>query len=150
MWQMFVRSSADLLCFCMLDTCFTTGWRHCDDSRVTSISHEKNVVTRSAYLLFYRRRQTFLPPIRDCLSPAKSDQSEDDEFQSAPSDNEDDALDTSEPDRLVIDSSPSVEELPDLEESTQGQINLASPHKETDIIDDDDDDLEYTDMDAVD
>ncbi|XP_021369887.1 ubiquitin carboxyl-terminal hydrolase 19-like isoform X2 [Mizuhopecten yessoensis] len=38
-------------------------WRLCDDSRVSSVSNEKNqVVTRGAYLLFYRRRDTFSIP----------------------------------------------------------------------------------------
>ncbi|XP_063953429.1 ubiquitin carboxyl-terminal hydrolase 19-like isoform X1 [Lytechinus pictus] len=37
-------------------------WRLFDDSHVTTIS-EKNVVTRSAYLLFYRRRQPYTPYI---------------------------------------------------------------------------------------
>ena len=32
-----------------------TGWRLCDDSHVTSTS-ESSVVTKDAYLLFYRRR----------------------------------------------------------------------------------------------
>ncbi|KAK7476332.1 hypothetical protein BaRGS_00032450, partial [Batillaria attramentaria] len=39
------------------------GWRLCDDSRVTQISGEKNVQTRAAYLLFYRRRDVFTPPV---------------------------------------------------------------------------------------
>lgn len=39
------------------------GWRLCDDSRVTQISSEKNVLTRAAYLLFYRRRDTFSPTV---------------------------------------------------------------------------------------
>ncbi|KAK3104177.1 hypothetical protein FSP39_025069 [Pinctada imbricata] len=34
-------------------------WRLCDDSRVTSMSNERNVVTKGAYLLFYRRREPF-------------------------------------------------------------------------------------------
>ncbi|XP_046561089.1 LOW QUALITY PROTEIN: ubiquitin carboxyl-terminal hydrolase 19-like [Haliotis rubra] len=40
-------------------------WRLCDDSRVSSISNEKNVVTRAAYLLFYRKRtnEPILPPV---------------------------------------------------------------------------------------
>ncbi|XP_060079389.1 ubiquitin carboxyl-terminal hydrolase 19-like [Ylistrum balloti] len=37
-------------------------WRLCDDSRVTSVSNEKNIMTRGAYLLFYRRRDTFSVP----------------------------------------------------------------------------------------
>lgn len=39
-------------------------WRLCDDSRVSTVS-EKNTVSRSAYLLFYRRRQ---PPATAALS----------------------------------------------------------------------------------
>ncbi|KAJ8301160.1 hypothetical protein KUTeg_020147 [Tegillarca granosa] len=38
------------------------GWRLCDDSRVTTILNENSVVTRGAYLLFYRRRTPFVPP----------------------------------------------------------------------------------------
>eukprot|EP00057_Strongylocentrotus_purpuratus_P014458 XP_011668932.1 PREDICTED: ubiquitin carboxyl-terminal hydrolase 19 [Strongylocentrotus purpuratus] len=37
-------------------------WRLFDDNHVTTVS-EKNVVTRSAYLLFYRRRQPYTPYI---------------------------------------------------------------------------------------
>ncbi|XP_076074330.1 ubiquitin carboxyl-terminal hydrolase 19-like [Mytilus galloprovincialis] len=37
-------------------------WRLCDDSRVSSIGHEKNAVSRGAYLLFYRCRTPFSPP----------------------------------------------------------------------------------------
>lgn len=33
-----------------------SGWRLCDDSRVSPIPNEKSVVTPDAYLLFYRRR----------------------------------------------------------------------------------------------
>lgn len=48
-----------------------TGWRLCDDNRVSSVSNEKNIVTRAAYLLFYRRRNMdvrcpqFLPSSSD-------------------------------------------------------------------------------------
>lgn len=33
-----------------------TGWRHCDDSRVTTVENERVVVNKDAYLLFYQRR----------------------------------------------------------------------------------------------
>ena len=39
-----------------------SDWRLCDDSRVTPIGHEKNAVSRGAYLLFYRCRTPFSPP----------------------------------------------------------------------------------------
>lgn len=33
------------------------GWRLCDDSHVTSVRSEKEVVTRSSYVMFYHRRK---------------------------------------------------------------------------------------------
>ncbi|KAL3852453.1 hypothetical protein ACJMK2_016087 [Sinanodonta woodiana] len=55
------------------------GWRLCDDSRVSNISHEKNVVTRAAYLLFYRRREPFIPPERSIPSPESDNKEEEEE-----------------------------------------------------------------------
>jgi len=53
------------------------------------VSHEKNVVTRSAYLLFYRRRGTFQPPPPTAGPTSnQSDEDDDADFQSAPEDNE--------------------------------------------------------------
>ncbi|XP_062607024.1 ubiquitin carboxyl-terminal hydrolase 19-like isoform X1 [Saccostrea cucullata] len=49
-------------------------WRLCDDSRVTYIGGEKNVVVRGAYLLFYRKRQPLEPPRLISPSPELEDQ----------------------------------------------------------------------------
>ncbi|XP_048740346.2 ubiquitin carboxyl-terminal hydrolase 19-like isoform X2 [Ostrea edulis] len=38
-------------------------WRLCDDSRVSFIGGEKNVVVRGAYLLFYRKREPLESPM---------------------------------------------------------------------------------------
>lgn len=38
-------------------------WRLCDDSRVNNISGERNVVSRGAYLLFYRKRESLVTPM---------------------------------------------------------------------------------------
>ncbi|XP_033746045.1 ubiquitin carboxyl-terminal hydrolase 19-like [Pecten maximus] len=55
-------------------------WRLCDDSRVTSVSNEKNIMTRGAYLLFYRRRDIF--SISKEVSPVEDTE---DSHQSEPS-----------------------------------------------------------------
>lgn len=126
------------------------GWRLCDDSRVSSISHEKNVVTRGAYLLFYRRRQTFLPPPSIGLASGQSD--EDEDFQSVHCDT-DDGFESKGEGRLVIDTSPSTEELPDLDgnDVCSGAGKLSKRPQQTDDDNNvDDDGIGYTDMDAVD
>lgn len=139
------------------------GWRVCDDSHV---SREKNIVTKGAYLLFYRRREKFLPPPSSGLP---LELSEEEALESALSDNDlvnenddvfgnDDVLNNGqdlESDRkLVIDTSP-YEQLPDLEDSNQGQITVSddtgSVSEKLEIPEDDNlEDLGYSDMDAVD
>jgi hypothetical protein len=42
---------------------FVSGWREFNDRDVSPIANEKKVVSRSAYLLFYRLRSPFVPPI---------------------------------------------------------------------------------------
>lgn len=136
------------------------------------------MVTRGAYLLFYRRRHAFQPSPR--LGPT-CEQSDEEAYESAVSDNDDgpDAKDLSdnkksETDnklsdddefqvpgrRLVIDTQVNDDDstsLPDLEESTQGQITLNSPDSrerlqvsEDENIEETEEELGYTDMDAVD
>lgn len=53
------------------DTRSEVGWRLCDDSRVTMVGHESTVVTKGAYLLFYRRRQVFglCAPLQSNVQP---------------------------------------------------------------------------------
>lgn len=42
---------------CLLNPCLLSGWRLFDDSTVTTVD-ESQVVTRYAYVLFYRRRNS--------------------------------------------------------------------------------------------
>lgn len=49
-------------CIYNLVVIWVTDWRLCDDSRVSSVGNEKNIMTRGAYLLFYRRRDEFTIP----------------------------------------------------------------------------------------
>lgn len=55
---------------------FLVDWRLCDDSQVNLCS-EKNVVTRAAYVLFYRRRNMFvpLPPVVHDVDQEEDDSS---------------------------------------------------------------------------
>ncbi|XP_053378168.1 ubiquitin carboxyl-terminal hydrolase 19-like [Mercenaria mercenaria] len=125
------------------------GWRLCDDSRVTAISHEKNVVTRAAYLLFYRRREVFVPPPQ-VLS---LDPSEEEEYESATSDVDEmsEFLGNTEGEgRLIIDTSKGEStDLPDLEDAEADFEDEKLPLLEATVISSDDD-LGYTDMDSVD
>lgn len=134
---------------------FFSGWRLCDDSRVSSVSHEKNVVTKSAYLLFYRRRQAFVPsPILDNLP--EQTQEEHEEYQSASSDIDEDSPQQCDFDgnkgKLVIDESPLVDESSSSYASPLTQDSDSISVMPTINLDDEeeDKDLGYTDMDSVD
>ncbi|KAL4225919.1 Ubiquitin carboxyl-terminal hydrolase 19 [Mactra antiquata] len=127
------------------------GWRLCDDSRVTAVSHEKNVVTKSAYLLFYRRRQAFTPsPLADLLSDECIEEDEE-EYQSASSDIDETGEPVCNPGRLVIDESSPLDD---------NKLCNSSPVEESETVsvsgminvdaDNDSNDLGYTDMDSVD
>ncbi|XP_052779874.1 ubiquitin carboxyl-terminal hydrolase 19-like [Mya arenaria] len=131
------------------------GWRLCDDSRVSSISHEKNVVTKSAYLLFYRRRQAFIPP--PTASPVGlSDEDDEAEFQSAPEDHEEadnssqNVSDGDNQGKLLTNNSPAST----TGESDSDMLPDLDTHRQDGMVFDNDfedcRDLGYTDMDSVD
>ncbi|KAK7102274.1 ubiquitin carboxyl-terminal hydrolase 19-like [Littorina saxatilis] len=56
------------------------GWRLFDDSRVMEVSSEKSAMTKDAYLLFYRLRQPFVPPVpRPIAAPEEEEKKEEKE-----------------------------------------------------------------------
>ena len=131
----------------------------CDDSRVSSISHEKNVVTRAAYLLFYRRQETFTAPsIESSLEAVETIDREKDDVNEQESDSrkeihgtDDDDSNKTEMERfgtgnLVIDTSEKASELADFDEMEEPNEVGGVPF----IMLDDDAELGYTDMDSVD
>jgi len=61
------------------------GWRLCDDSLVSE-TEEKSVVTRAAYLLFYRRRPANVSLVTSPGLPPRMDSEEDEDFQDVNSD----------------------------------------------------------------
>ena len=142
---------------------FVIGWRLCDDSRVSTVSHEKNVVTRAAYLLFYRRREVFVPcPLTGIPIPETelAQGGEPDSRSRSSSDSAD--LEEELTGELTLDDSQQEDdELPDLEdceprESTVKEEsgekagvmgNIPVPVIELGM---DDEELGYTDMDSVD
>ena len=135
----------------------------CDDSRVSTVSHEKNVVTRAAYLLFYRRREVFVPcPLTGIptLETELTQGGEPDSRSRSSSDSVD--LEEELTGELTLDDSQQEEdELPDLEdcEPREGTVkeersdktgvmgNIPVPVIELGM---DDGELGYTDMDSVD
>ncbi|XP_060582154.1 ubiquitin carboxyl-terminal hydrolase 19-like isoform X2 [Ruditapes philippinarum] len=133
------------------------GWRLCDDSRVSTVSHEKNVVTRAAYLLFYRRREVFVPP-----PPVVSGESveDDDEYQSASSEIEEVSelpgnIQEEGHARLVIDTSRDTEDSTckddiELVEADFREEKTVTEGEQVTVIASDEEDLGYTDMDSVD
>ena len=141
---------------------FIVDWRLCDDSRVSAISHEKNVVTRAAYLLFYRRREVFIPPPTAGPDEENLDQpdqgivddddDDDNDFESVNSEASRQS-DSSDAGELIIDASAGDMELPDLhvEEPAETFIDNRKPVGDVPVIVlDEDTDLGYTDMDSVD
>ncbi|XP_046371812.2 ubiquitin carboxyl-terminal hydrolase 19-like isoform X1 [Haliotis rufescens] len=115
-------------------------WRLCDDSRVSSISNEKNVVTRAAYLLFYRQRTN--EPI---LPPPSSESSEEEQ--------------NTEQTKLITDSNVKLSATADgATKHSQNLLEKGSSDSDEagEIRGDNQDnrttyrDLGYTDMDAVD
>lgn len=131
----------------------------CDDSRVSTVSHEKNVVTRAAYLLFYRRREVFVPCPLTGTPTLETDVGHERDPESKSSSDSGDLEEELTGEFTLDDSQQDEDELPDLEEceSKEGILedsrktgslgNIPVPVIELGV---EDGDLGYTDMDSVD
>ena len=110
-------------------------------------------MTRAAYLLFYRRREVFVPPPSIVSIEAAE---EEDEYESASSEIEEMSQVAGKspvdgPSKLVIDMS-------EMNAVNEGFVNTVAEdsgaekvhEEETTVIVSDDEDLGYTDMDSVD
>lgn len=134
------------------------GWRLCDDSRVSTVSHEKNVVTRAAYLLFYRRREVFVPCPLTGTPTLETEIRQDVEADSRSTSDSGDLEEELTGELTIDDSQQEEDELPDLEdcEPREGTLedsakagvlgNIPVPVIELGM----DGELGYTDMDSVD
>ena len=137
-----------------------SGWRLCDDSRVSTVSHEKNVVTRAAYLLFYRRREVFIPCPLTGTPTLETELAQEGEPDSRSSSESGDLEEELTGELTLDDSQQDEDELPDLEdcEPREGTVkeesdkagvmgNIPVPVIELGM---EDGELGYTDMDSVD
>ncbi|KAK3602943.1 hypothetical protein CHS0354_039361 [Potamilus streckersoni] len=133
------------------------GWRLCDDSRVSNISHEKNVVTRAAYLLFFRRREPFILPKRPIPSPESDNKEEEEEKATKEKElegKEEDIPQLGFPKEMSVELA-KHEELPEIEQTSDDKLAPLF----SDNIEDNDCTVDnasasstvgYTDMDTVD
>ncbi|XP_041347481.1 ubiquitin carboxyl-terminal hydrolase 19-like [Gigantopelta aegis] len=118
-------------------------WRLCDDSRVTPVGNEKNVVTAAAYVLFYRQRNRPAPVpacLREPALPLETAQKP--ETDRSPCEN-----------KTQVNQSKT--EKRDVEKEEEGEVERdknESEEEKTTLIDNKYSDAEftYTDMDAVD
>ena len=124
------------------------------------VSHEKNVVTRAAYLLFYRRREVFVPCPLTGIPTLETEITQEDAESRSSSESAD--IEEELTGELTIDDSQQGEDdLPDLEDCEPREGTLASEDSEkagvmgnipVPVIElgMDDAELGYTDMDSVD
>ncbi|XP_025107541.1 ubiquitin carboxyl-terminal hydrolase 19-like [Pomacea canaliculata] len=129
------------------------GWRLFDDSHVSTISIEKNVVTSMAYLLFYRRREPFVPSIERSLEEASPQKDLSLKESLTEDQNKEDEEMTEEPvsNKLYRDASSEdgeeVQEKCDPEKDEDNDYSLEDKSADHQVIRPK---LDYTDMDAVD